>query len=156
MPQNVNVQQKVERYTGNSSCVISIAWNTPVNVAQDDISLYIIYINGISYYILNKTESIDQNLILTTFPVCPCAEHSVSVSAVDVCGHEGQRSPSIIPEQESFSDTGMCKFTPSTNPGINHVCILMCYQYYVHHCEKRDQKLLIWLLIISMLLCFKT
>ena len=119
MPQNilVNLQQNlmVERYTGNSSCTISIAWNTPKNIAQDDISHYIIYINGTTnYYILNKTESINQNLILTTFPVCPCAEHQVSVSAIDRCGREGQRSPSIIPEQDPFSDTEICEL----NPGI--------------------------------------
>ena len=51
--------------------------------------------------------------------MCPCAEHQVSVSAVDHCGREGQRSPSIIPEQDSFSDTEMCELAPSTNPGIN-------------------------------------
>ena len=85
-----------------------------------------IYINGTSYYVLHKTESIDQNLTLTAFPVCPCAEHQVSVSAVNHCG-EGQRSPSILPEQDPFSYPVMCEFTPSTNPGINHVRIL-CYQ----------------------------
>ena len=116
MPQNINVQQKVERYTGNSSCVIFIAWITPINVAQDDISHYMIYINGTN--VLNKTESIDQILTLTTFPVCTCAEHLVSVSAVDRCGREGQRSLSIIPEQDPFSDTEMCEFTPTTNTGM--------------------------------------
>lgn len=122
MPQNVIVKQKMERYTGSSSCTVFIAWNTPINVAQDDISHYIVYINGTSYYTINKTENINQDLFLTTFPVCPCAEHQVSVSAVDQCGREGQRSPSIIPEQDSFSDTGICELA-TINPGINYVCI---------------------------------
>ena len=112
MPQDVTIEQKVERCTGNSSCMISIAWTTPRNVAQDDISHYMIYINGTN--VLNKTESINQNLVLTSFPVCPCAEHQVSVSAVDRCSHEGQRSPSAIPEPDPFSDAETCKSAPST------------------------------------------
>ena len=114
MPQNVIAKQKVERYTGNSNCTIFIAW---INIARDDVSNFTIYINGTSYYVLNKTQSINQDLILTAFPVCTCAEHQVSVSAVDRCGHEGQRSPSITTTHRDLisSDTVACDFALLTN-----------------------------------------
>ena len=124
MPQNVTVKQNlmVEKYTENSSCTISIAWITPRNVTQDDISHYIIYINGTTnYYIFSNSTTTDQDLILTTYPVCTCAEHQVSVSAVDRCDREGQRSPTIIPNQDPLSYPVMCELAP-INPGI-----LLCF-----------------------------
>ena len=115
MPQNVTVNQRI--YTGSLSCILYVGWNPPMNVAQDDVSHYTIYINGTN--ILNKTTSIHQNLILTAYPVCTCAEHQVRVGAVDHCGREGQRSSSITPDQDPFLSAivNECEFvTPSTNP----------------------------------------
>jgi hypothetical protein len=119
IPQNIKVKQNllVER---NSSCTVSIAWITPRNVAQDDVSHYIIYVNGTTnYYVLSNTTTNDpdQDLLLTTYPVCTCAEHQISVSAVDRCGREGERSPNIIPDRDPFSFTVTCEYAPSTNPG---------------------------------------
>ena len=78
-----------------------VGWNPPTNVAQGDISFYMIFINGTN--ILNKTANIHQNLIMTVFSVCTCAEHQVRIVAIDHCGREGQRSPSITPTQDPFS-----------------------------------------------------
>ena len=94
-----------------------LGWTPPTSTAQDDVSHYMIYINGTN--IFNKTTNIGQNLILTAYPVCFCAAHQVKVSAVDRCGHEGQRSPNITPLQDPFSFSFECEFvsiTPSTNP----------------------------------------
>ncbi|MCG8625235.1 MAG: hypothetical protein MJE68_24960 [Proteobacteria bacterium] len=130
MPQNIIAKQMVESCSmGESKCVIFIAWITATNVAQDDVSHFTIYINGTSYYVskFNKTASIDQNLILIAFPVCTCAEHQVSVSAVDRCGHESQRSPNVIAEPNPFSNTTACEVTPSRNPGNYFHIIIILY-----------------------------
>ena len=74
-------------------CVIQLGWSPPINLDQEDISHYIVYIDGID--ILNKMSETDQNLTLISYPVCNCGVHSVSVSAVNHCGREGQRSHNI-------------------------------------------------------------
>ena len=116
MPQNITVNQRIVSFMGSSmSCIIYIGWNPPTNVAPDDISFYTISVNGTN--ILNKTTGIHQNLILATYPMCTCAEHQVGVGAVDHCGREGQRSPSISPDQDPLSGgvVNECEFvTPST------------------------------------------
>ena len=53
-------------------CMILLGWTPPINLASEDIAHYKVYV--------------DENR----------GAHSVSVSAVSRCGHEGQRSPIII------------------------------------------------------------
>ena len=81
-----------------------------MNFASNDVSLYTIYINGSN--ILTEASKTDQNLTLTSYPVCSCASHNISVSATNRCGQEGQRSsiiltsnqePESLPERECDS-----------------------------------------------------
>ena len=105
---------------GSISCIIYVGWNTPINVAPDEISHYRIFINETN--VLNKTTNINQNLIMTAYPVCTCTEHQVRVGAVDHCGRDGQRSPSITPNHDLVQYlvtffNNECEFViPTTNP----------------------------------------
>ena len=74
-------------------CVIQFSWSPPTNLDQSDISHYIVYINGTN--VLSKTSEMDQNMILVSYAVFSCGTHSISVSAVDRCGRDGQKSPNI-------------------------------------------------------------
>ena len=113
MPQNVTVNQRIEEYTERSGCTIYLGWNPPTNIAQDDVSHYIIYINGTKFY--SMMTNINRNLILIAFPVCICASHQITVSAVDRCGREGQRSPNITPVPDQFMFPFECRIPQSTN-----------------------------------------
>ena len=106
MPYDVTVNQRTEISMG--SCIIYLGWNPLINTTQDDITHYMIYINGTN--IFNKTKSTDRPLMLSAFPVCTCAAHQISVSAVDRCGVESQKSPDIIPHQESVLPVNECGF----------------------------------------------
>ena len=81
---------------GIGGCVIQFSWSPPTNLDQSDISHYIVYVNGTN--ILSKTSEMDQNMIIVSYAVFSCGTHSVSVSAVDHCGRDGQKSPNITLE----------------------------------------------------------
>ena len=115
MPYDLIVNQMTMMSMG--SCIIHLGWNSPINITQADIAHYMIYINGTN--IMNKTKSTDHPLMLSAFPVCTCAAHQISVSAVDRCGVESQKSPDIIPDQDPaffLLECGFVKdsFTQST------------------------------------------
>ena len=91
MPQDITSNLMHDDSTGG--CVIQLGWNPLINLALEDISHYIVYVDEID--VLNKISEADQNLTQISYPMCNCGAHNVSVSAVSCCGCEGQRSPSI-------------------------------------------------------------
>ena len=79
-----------------TGCEVQFGWSPLINLDQGNISHYIVYMNETN--VLNKISEVDQNKILVSYPVSrsSCATHNVSVSAVNQCGREGQRSRNII------------------------------------------------------------
>ena len=57
-----------------------------------------VYINETNA--MSEKSETDKNFTLTAYPVSSCGDHQVSVSAVNRCGREGQRSPLIMLDQE--------------------------------------------------------
>ena len=96
MPQNVTLDFTYDDSIGG--CVIKLEWSPPINLDLEDISHYIVYVNGTDVLtrIIDKDE--DANLTIISYPVHSCGAHNVSVSAVNRCGHEGQRSADITLE----------------------------------------------------------
>ena len=118
MPQDITSNLVYDDSTGG--CVIQLGWSPPINLDQEDISHYIVYIDGIN--VLNKTSEDDENLNLIFYPVCSCDVHSVSISAVNSCGHEGQRSHNIILEAVAL-DPGTSAFSCNV---IMCTCLRLC------------------------------
>ena len=74
-------------------CTILLGWNPPNNIDIKDVSQYMVYINGTN--LLSQESETDKNFTLTAYPVNSCGVHQISVSTLNRCGHEGQRSPLI-------------------------------------------------------------
>ena len=92
----LDVTSNLTHDNGVGGCIIQLGWSPPINLDQEDISHYIVYVDGTN--VLNKTSEMDQNVTLISYPVCSCGAHSISVSVVNRCGCEGQRSPNIMLE----------------------------------------------------------
>ena len=60
---------------------------------------YEVYVNGTNVF--NVISTINQNLTVTSYPMCTCGAHRVSVNAVNRCGGKGQDTSVITldPEQ---------------------------------------------------------
>ena len=70
----------------NRNCVLYLSWSSPPNIAEEDLSHYMIYLNGSN--VVNKTHTAGSSLQLFAFQVC-CGSHSVSIQAVNRCGRVG-------------------------------------------------------------------
>ena len=115
-----------------NGCRVSLSWNAPNNILPDDITLYRNYLDEDNH--MNTTPRTDTSLSMTSFVVCDCAVHNVSVSTVNRCGVDGQRSPSITiePESESNSMLSMCPMasTAPTEPSQSNEieCTCKCFK----------------------------
>ena len=122
MPRDVTSNLIYDDSTGG--CVIQLGWSPPINLAQEDISHYIVYVNGIN--VLNKISETGQNLTQILYPVCNCGAHSVSVSAVSRYDCEGQRSPSIILEAMLSTSNENGKISMYAIAVYISACVCMC------------------------------
>ena len=126
MPQNVTANQRIN---GTNGCTILIGWLPPPNISsEDDISHYMIKVNGTSF---------NEILTVTARPVCECTTYrvTVDVSAIDRCGREGQRSlimlnqgPILLPSSDLQCSAPTGTTTMSTcqnNDNGNESTILM-------------------------------
>ena len=95
-PQGIMTTQRKDNCTGR--CTILLGWSPPINIATEDVSHYIVYINGTNT--LSQKNEVDKNFTLTAYAVSSCGAHQISVSVVDRCGQEGQGSPLIMLDQE--------------------------------------------------------
>lgn len=90
MPQNTTSDQRKDA-TGN--CIVHLSWSFPNNIATGDVSHFTVYINGTN--IINETNNINESLTLAAYPVCSCATHNISISAVNRCGRVSPSTPNI-------------------------------------------------------------
>ena len=86
---NPNVPQEMitnqtEDKMGN--CILYLSWSLPSNIAEEDLSHYMIHLNGSN--VVNETHTANSSLQLFAYPVC-CGSHSVSIRAVNRCGRVG-------------------------------------------------------------------
>ena len=70
----------------NRNCVLYMSWSSPPNIAEEDLSHYMIHLNGSN--VVNKTHTAGSSLQLFAYPVC-CGSHSVSIQAVNRCDRVG-------------------------------------------------------------------
>ena len=117
MPQSIGAKLIKE----SEGCVILLGWTPPVN---RKISHYMIYVDETN--VLNTTSDTDQNVTLISYLINNCETHNVSVSAVNYCGCESQKSPSVALRTLCDSGTG--------NFGVEvpfwHVCIIKVCQCF--------------------------
>ena len=118
MPQNVIANQRIN---GTNGCTVLIGWLPPPNISEDDISHYMININGTSF---------NETLTVTAHPVCECATYHVTVSAIDRCGRQGQRSlvvlsqdPILLPSSnlQCSAPTGTTTMSTCQNNGSGNI-----------------------------------
>ena len=57
---------------------------------------FVLSINGTN--IANESNDFHQALFSATYSMCSCAKHNISISAVNLCGITGRRSPNITIE----------------------------------------------------------
>lgn len=103
MPQNPVGRQTVY----DTWCILHIAWSNPKNMAAEDVSIYIISINGTNTH--NETSNL--TVTVSVYHVCQCASHNVSITAMNKCGHVGSTARIVLHPDKS--QTEMCDSTCS-------------------------------------------
>ena len=133
MPQNITSNLRNDSLTGE--CTILVAWNAPTNIAVAGVLDYIVYIDGEN--VVNETSVDGRELTIGAYRVCSCDTHNVSVSAINVCGLESRRTPTVMVGNEDTKDlpfSDKCQRGNSgTVPSVRlTVGVSLNYGYTVH------------------------
>ena len=87
-----------EQTRSTTGCVVRFSWTLPSNVTIDDLSHFMIFLNG--EHIGNRTV-VNTSLATKTHPVCTCGTHNISIIAVNRCGLMSNNDHNINdPEQQ--------------------------------------------------------
>ena len=70
----------------NRNCFLYLSWSSPPNIAEEDLSHYMIHLNGSN--VVNKTHIASSSWQSFAFQVC-CGSYNVSIQAVNRCGRVG-------------------------------------------------------------------
>ena len=100
MPQYIN---SILKNDSSGKCFIQLSWAPPNNTAVNDISAYIIRINGRDA--ATKMDNIDRNLITDVYVLYSCDSYEYSIIALDRCNRRGQSTPSFMPDLPSIIRT---------------------------------------------------
>ena len=91
MPRDVAA---VQLEHGEETCIVTVLWVYPANANDAQVTGYRIFAN--ESFLSNETAEIDTHnneiRISSLFSVPQCTAHIISVSAVNICGHEGPKS----------------------------------------------------------------
>lgn len=113
MPQNFISTLRKDNVTGR--CEIRLGWNPPANIAQNDITHYTVFINREN--VINVTNDNNQNILLSSYPVCSCIDNEVWINAVNRCGRQGQNTLIIELDQEPIPlPLSPCETEITTHP----------------------------------------
>ena len=96
--QNVTANQKIDNTGG---CLVGITWSLPPNVAEEDVSQYLVYVNG---------TKLDEPIYMppAAYRMCSCGSYDISVSTVDRCGRTGQNSSFITVDNSTTLQSRDC------------------------------------------------
>ena len=75
-----------------NGCILHLAWNSPTNIAREELSHYMININGTTH--MNETST------MTSIHMCTCDHHHIGIIAVNRCGRTGPSTPNITLDKE--------------------------------------------------------
>ena len=114
MPQDMRAIQTLDT-AGN--CILFATWRIPSNTMIGDVIGYLVYINGIS----RKNISNDDNAtsILTTYSICHCSSHNVSVRAINRCNSIGVSTPNATVDSENIPNS-TCNSTKGPENSPSH------------------------------------
>lgn len=94
--QNVTANQKSDNTGG---CLVIIMWSPPSNVAAEDVSQYLVYVNGTKLY---------EPMPPAAYRMCSCGSYDISVNAVNRCGRTGQNSSFITADNSTTLQSRDC------------------------------------------------
>lgn len=111
MPQYIN---SILKNDSAGNCFIQFSWAPPNNIAVDDISTYVIRVNGMDA--ATKTNDIDRSIITDVYMLESCDYYEYSIIAVDRCNRRGQSTPSFMPDPPSQIHTLTSDSDSTTQP----------------------------------------
>ena len=101
------------------SCELNISITAPDNIAINDISHFVIYIDGVN--VKNDTS------LSLLYSVSSCATHNVSVAAVNRCDRESSPAmDTVVPGQVCVCDSGSAN-AAMDNSKYTIMCFIPCY-----------------------------
>ena len=96
-------------------CILQVSWIAPNNIAIQNLSRFIISVTNSSRpTTFNVTSTNNETLFSVSYPVCSCNPHNVSVSAINLCGREGQPSLNIIVDSDPLGRDLVCENIDTT------------------------------------------
>ena len=74
--------------TDENKCILYLSWSSPPYMNTNDLSHYMIHVNGTN--VVNETHTAsNSSWQLFAYPVCTCDSHTVSIRVVNKCGSVG-------------------------------------------------------------------
>ena len=121
MPQDVFASQLECRSQSDANitkCPNTYFWRySSMNATQAGVDDYDIFVNGVleSNHTLNNLTTNTGERVLSTFNVTNCDVRTFSVSALNVCGHRGERSSDLMlnPQERVPIPSEICLTIPS-------------------------------------------
>ena len=101
--------------TDSGNCNVHLFWNFPNNIALDDISHFTVHINGT--HIANETRNANESSILTSYRLCSCGSHNISISAVNRCGMQSTLNIIVEDPQPTSQFPMQCQDTTTMSSG---------------------------------------
>ena len=74
--------------TDENNCVLHLSWSSPPYINTNDLSHYMIHVNGTNVVNITHTAN-TSSWQLFAYPVCTCDSHTVSIRVVNRCGSVG-------------------------------------------------------------------
>ena len=99
MPQERILVEQRRHTVAVDSCVLHLAWNSPVNYNLEYLSGYMINLDGEN--IINKTDNLNTSCNLFAL-LLVCDTRSVSLQAFDICGRVSDSTPAVTVTPEEF------------------------------------------------------
>ena len=95
----------------NGECIVFLSWDIPNNVDREDLSHFMVKING--------EDRLNTNSTTTSYPHCNCDPHNISIASVNRCNRAGPsiNTSTLNPDQASLIefDRMECQTTTSTD-----------------------------------------
>ena len=106
----------------NAECTVHISWILPANIPPEAVSHFMVQVDNLETMNITSTNN---TLLSTYFPLCSCDDdYNISITAVNLCGLEGQSSKITISESASnlivLEQNSVCDVNKSESTIMNN------------------------------------
>lgn len=111
-----------DQWENTTGCIVHYSWIPPRNTNMTNITHFMVTFNGVN----KSVDYTGESVYMRAHSVCTCAQHNISIAAVDHCGRMGPSRNHVISRepQSLFIFDSVCNDT--VNPVNPPLCTDDC------------------------------